>query len=235
MERNVLGRGLSALMPEAPQAGEKVQNIPTDKIRPSIFQPRKRFADDRLKELAESISEKGVIQPILVRKNQDGYEIIAGERRYRAVTSLGHKDIPAIIKNVSDEDLLEISIIENVQREELNKIEEAKAYERLADEFGMTHDDIAKKVSKERTTITNALRLLDLPKKIQEFLEEGLITAGHARCFLSVQDEKKQIRFCEKVIRQNLSVRQTENLARETSSGNARKKIKRQRYTRPKR
>lgn len=219
MERNVLGKGLSALIPEgAPK--DRVQTLPIDQIRASEFQPRQYFSDDRLKELSESIRQKGVIQPILVRpSSQGGYELIAGERRLRAVQLLGQKEIPAIIKQVENGDLLEISLIENIQREELSKIEEAKAYRRLSDEFGLTHEIISQRVSKERSTISNILRLLELPEKIQRFLEESTITMGHARTLLALGDEKKQMRFCDEIVKKGLSVRQVESLVKREQSG----------------
>jgi ParB family transcriptional regulator, chromosome partitioning protein len=215
MERNVLGKGLSALIPEGAQQRERIQTIALDRIRPSSLQPRTRFTDTRLNELAESIKEKGVIQPILVRQKGDEFEIIAGERRYRAVKKLGHTEISAIVKNVEDEDLLEISIIENIQREELNKVEEAKAFQRLATQFGMTHEAIAKKVSKDRATITNSLRLLELSGAIHQYIEDGRISAGHAKALLPIVNEKRQIRICERIVKKNLSVRQAENLVRD--------------------
>lgn len=218
MERNVLGKGLSALIPEASQSKDRVQTVAIDQIQVSKFQPRRHFADERLKELAESIREKGVIQPILVRPKDTGFELIAGERRLRAVKSLGLKEIPVIIKNVADGDLLEIALIENIQREELNKIEEAKAYERLAAEFGLTQDTIARRVSKDRATIANMLRLLELPEKIQKFLEENTITMGHARSILGIGSERQQMRICDRIIKRGLSVRQTEEIVRNDRS-----------------
>ena len=214
MERNVLGRGLSALIPEGSDVKEKVQSIPLDKIIPSPFQPRMKFSDERLRELSESIMEKGVIQPILVRPNGEKFELIAGERRFRAAQLAGFKEIPAIARNVKDGDLLEISLIENIQREELNKLEEARAYARLSVEFGLTHEMIAKRVSRDRTTISNILRLLELPEKIQRLLEENTITMGHARSLLSLPDERKQMKLCERIVRQDMSVRQAEGLVK---------------------
>ncbi len=215
MERNVLGKGLSALIPEGALSKERIQSIPLDQIRPSSFQPRKKFAEEALKDLAESIREKGVIQPILVRQTDSGFELIAGERRYRAVKLLGLGEIPAIIKKVADGDLLEIALIENIQREELNKIEEARAYERLTSEFGLTHETISKRVGKDRATISNMLRLLELPEKIQKFLEESTITMGHARGLLGLGDQKRQMKLCEEIVKKGLSVRQVENAVRQ--------------------
>lgn len=214
MEKNALGRGLSALIPEGHQEREKIQSIDIGKIVPSKFQPRHYFSEARIKELAESIREKGIIQPILVRPIEDRFEIIAGERRYRAAKMLEFKELPAIIKQVKDIDVLEISLIENIQREELNRIEEARAFRRLAEEFSMTHETISQRVCKDRATISNTLRLLELPDKIQNFLEENSITMGHAKSLLALENERDQIRLCNKIIKKGLSVRQAENLVR---------------------
>lgn len=224
MERNVLGKGLSALIPESREAREKIQYLSLGEIEASIYQPRTFFSDERLRELADSIREKGVVQPILVRQAGEKFEIIAGERRFRASQLAGLESIPAIIREVKDEDLLEISLIENIQREELNKLEEAKAYRRLAGEFGLTHELIAQKVSKDRATISNMLRLLDLPVKIQEHLEQRRISAGHAKSILSISDERKQMRLCNRIIKKGLSVREAENWARKLSGPAAARK-----------
>ncbi len=212
MERKVLGRGLEALIPTAAETPkERVQSIRVDQIFASKYQPRLYFSEEKIEELANSIKEKGVIQPVLVRQNgQDRYELIAGERRLRAAKSLGLAEIPAIIRRVADADLLELSIIENVQREELNSIEEAKAYQRLAQDFGYTQDSIAAKVGKDKSSISNLLRLLNLPIKVQDFLAQNLITFGHARALIPVQDEKRQLLFCQKIVKNGLSVRQVE-------------------------
>jgi ParB family chromosome partitioning protein len=219
MEKSVLGRGLSALIPEAPVEKEKVQTIELDRLEASTFQPRLYFSDSRLKELAASIKEKGVIQPILVRAKGGKYEIIAGERRFRAAKLLGLKEIPAIIKNVDDANVLELSLIENVQREELNRIEEARAYRRLSQEFRLTQEQISLKVSKDRATVANTLRLLELPEKIQRHLEENLISMGHAKSLLMLADEKEQNKLCDKILKKGLSVRQSEHAARVLGAG----------------
>ena len=224
MDRRVLGRGLEALIPKNAQAAavpaaeetasrERVQTIPTSQVFASKYQPRLTFSQEKIEELAGSIREKGVIQPILVRQTENGrYELIAGERRLRAVKHLGHTEIPAIVRRVADADLLEMSIIENIQREELNVLEEAKAYRRLAQEFGHTQERIANRVGKDKTSISNLLRLLNLPDKIQEYLSDNLISFGHAKALLSVHDEKVMAKICERVIEKGLSVRQTEQL-----------------------
>lgn len=231
MERKVLGRGLNALIPQAPvDSREKVQTLRTDQIFSSRFQPRLTFSQVKIEELANSIREQGVIQPILVRAvDLDKYELIAGERRLRAVKHLGHTEIPAIVRRVADADVLEMAIIENIQREELNALEEAKAYRRLAQEFGHSNDHIANRVGKDNSTISNLLRLLNLPEKIQEFLSQNMISYGHARALLAFREEGRQMDVCERIMKQGLSVRQVEQLttlARKPSSRPSKKKEK---------
>lgn len=214
MEKKVLGRGLEALIPQdLDQAKEKIQPLKTEQIHASRLQPRLNFSQEKIEELAQSIKEKGVIQPILVRTvGENRYELIAGERRLRAVKHLGLSEIPAIVRRVADADLLEISIIENIQREELNPIEEAKAYRRLAQEFGHTQDHIANRVGKDKTSISNLLRILNLPDKVQDYISKNMISFGHAKALLSLGDGDRQILFCEKIIKKNLSVRQCEQM-----------------------
>lgn len=213
MERKVLGRGLEALIPtDSQNFKERVQTLKVSQIIPSRFQPRLNFSGSKIEELARSIQEKGVIQPVLVRASGDQFELIAGERRLRAVKHLGLEEIPAIIRRIADADLLETALIENIQREELNPIEEARAYRRLSDEFGQTQDTIAKRVGKDKSSVSNLLRLLNLPEEIQEHLSNNIITFGHARALLSLLEPKRQMAFCETVIKRGLSVRQTEFL-----------------------
>jgi ParB family chromosome partitioning protein len=221
MERKVLGRGLEALIsPDSQSSKERVQILKVSQVQASRLQPRLKFPQEKIEELAKSIQEKGVIQPILVRQTDgENFELIAGERRLRAIKHLGIQEIPAIVRRVSDADLLELSIIENVQREELGPLEEAKAYQRLCLEFGMTQDHIAQRVGKDKSSISNLLRILNLPEKIQALLNENLISFGHAKAILSVQDPKKQLFFCEKIIERNLSVRQAEFLIKPPQSG----------------
>lgn len=210
-----LGRGLSALIPETSEGKEKVVYLNLDDIRPSRYQPRERFPESKLEELIASMKEKGVIQPILVRPTGDGkYELIAGERRLRAAKALNMQQIPGLIKEVSDLDALELSLIENIQREELNAIEEAHAFRRLCDEFNFTHERIGQAIGKDRSTIANIMRLLLLPEKIQSYVANNTISMGHARAVLSLQGEKAQIRFCDRIIKRGLSVRQTESLVK---------------------
>jgi len=218
MEKKALGRGLSALIPQKELQPDSVSQdtvlqIPVSKIRTNKYQPRVDFNSERLNELVNSIKEKGVVQPILVRRAADGYELIAGERRLRAVKSLGVEKIPAIVKNIQDVDMLEISLIENIQREGLNPIEEAHAFQRFITEFEFTQDKISKVLGKDRSTIANTIRLLGLPKKIQEFISRNTITAGHAKAILALPTENDQLRVANLVIKKGLSVRETEALA----------------------
>lgn len=217
MERKVLGKGLEALIPQGVQGAslERVQMLKLSQIRPSRFQPRLTFSPEKISELAQSIREKGVIQPVLVRSVDGGesFELIAGERRLRAAQKLGLGEIPAIVRRVADAEVLEMSIIENIQREELNSVEEAKAYRRLSQEFGLSQDAIAGRVGKDKSSISNLLRILNLPQKIQDYISKDLITFGHARALLAFGDEKRQIIFCERIIKNGLSVRQAERAA----------------------
>lgn len=224
MEKRVLGRGLAALIPEKqtvsninmlePNIQQGVRNIPIEKIKANKYQPREEFNQETLDDLAASIKEKGFIQPVLVRLKNDEYELIAGERRFRAAKKLGYKEIPAIIKEATDLDSLELSIIENVQRENLNPIDQAKAYKRLQEEFNLTQEKVADTIGKDRTTVTNILRLLNLPVKIQEYVSRGTISMGHARAILSLSKESEQTRLCTKIIKDDLSVRETESYAK---------------------
>ena len=215
-KKKALGRGLNALVGEAQyETGHQEQEskLPIDKIVPNPNQPRTHFNETELQELSDSIQEHGVLQPLLVRKVDDHYEIIAGERRYQASKIAGLTEVPAIVKEVNDTEMLALALIENLQRSDLNPLEEAKGYRQLIDASGMTQDALSKAVSKSRSTITNSLRLLDLPKKVQDFVFEGRLTAGHARAILAVPYEDARIKLAEKVVADGLSVRATENLA----------------------
>jgi ParB family chromosome partitioning protein len=230
MERKVLGKGLGALIPDTVkpllEKEDKIVNLDISQIKPSTFQPRAHFDPHQLKELTDSIKEKGVVQPILVRPTESGYELVAGERRLRAVRNLGFDKIPAIVKTVTNEEALELSLIENIQRQDLNPIEEAQAYKRLAEEFNLTQEQIAQAVGKDRVTITNILRLLKLPDKIQKYLISREITMGHARAILALPTAEEQLKFCQKIITQGLSVREVENLAkRETTVKSHKRKL----------
>lgn len=212
-----LGKGLGALIPENE---EKMQNAVVDlkitDVEPNERQPRKAFDDQALTDLSESIKEHGVVQPIIVRKIGNSYQIIAGERRWRASRLAGKKTIPAIIKECSNLEVMELALIENLQREDLNSIEEALAYKSLIEEYNMTQDEISKQIGKSRPAIANSLRLLQLPQEIKEMIAQGKITQGHARALLAIEGEKKQLDIAEKIINQQLNVRQIEKLAKES-------------------
>jgi ParB family chromosome partitioning protein len=214
--RRALGKGLSALIPEKQieQGGhrEEVVYVQTEMIRPNPFQPREEFDETGINELAQSIREKGVIQPLLVRRKGDNYELIAGERRLRAAKSLGLKEIPILIKNVEDVDSLEIALIENLQRQDLNPIEEAHAYQHLIDKFHMTQESISEVLGKARVTVTNTLRLLKLPHEIQMEIKKGRISYGHGRALIEVEDINLQRKLAQEIIIKGLSVRELESL-----------------------
>lgn len=228
-KRGGLGRGLNALVSEAEyETGGSAASasnaasetkLPIEDIVPNPNQPRIHFNETELRELSESIQEHGVLQPLLVRKHGNGYEIIAGERRYQASKLAGLEELPVIIKEVNDEEMLALALIENLQRSDLNPVEEAKGYRQLIDASGMTQEALSKAVSKSRSAITNSLRLLDLPEVVQQMIFEGKLTAGHARAILAVPYEDARIRLAEKVVTEGLSVRATENLAPLFSAG----------------
>lgn len=216
--RQALGKGLGALIPDKSISeinGKKIfQFCGIEEIQPNPHQPRKTFADPQLQELVDSIREKGILQPLMVRRKAGGFELIAGERRWRAAQKAGVKEVPIIIKDISDSELLELSLIENIQREDLNPVEEGEAYKGLMEQFHLTQEEISKKVGKDRSTITNTLRLLKLPPEIRQSLIEGTVTMGHARAFLSLEGPDKQKLAFKKVLADGLSVRQTESLVK---------------------
>lgn len=217
-KKPALGRGLGSLMGEAQSETGFVEQkeetkVPIDKINPNPNQPRTHFNETLLNELADSIRENGVLQPLLVRKKGKGYEIIAGERRYQASKIAGLEELPVIVKEIDDQKMLELALIENLQRSDLNPIEEAKGYRQLIKASGMTQEALSKAVSKSRSSITNSLRLLDLPEPVQQYLFDGRLTAGHARAILAVPYEEQRIKLADKVVAEGLSVRATENLA----------------------
>lgn len=215
--RNGLGRGLDALIPlseEAASAGSGPTELPIDSVQPDSSQPRKHFDEMALEELADSIRQYGVIEPLIVRVHDAGYTIIAGERRYRAAKLAGLKTVPAVIRDYSDREILEISLIENLQREDLNPIEEAQAYKRLIDEFGLTQEDIASRVSKSRSAVANSIRLLSLSSDIRGLLADGSITAGHGRALLSIADESARSDVATRIASESLSVRDVEDIGR---------------------
>lgn len=215
-----LGKGLDSLIPETLEEieigsggtnsdGEPIM-LKLSVVEPNREQPRKEFKEEALEELAESIKQFGIIQPILVQKREDYYEIIAGERRWRAARKAGLKEVPVIIKDYTEREIVEISLIENIQREDLNPIEEALAYKKLLNEFNLKQEEVALRVSKSRTAVTNTMRLLKLADKVQEMLVEEMISSGHARALLAIEDEELQCEMAEKVHKNKLSVRDIE-------------------------
>ena len=197
-------------------AGQKsgAMIVKISSVEPNINQPRKQFDEDALLELSESVKQYGILQPLLVSDKKDYYEIIAGERRWRAAKLAGLKEVPVIVKEFSEQELVEISLIENIQREDLNPVEEAKAYKRLIDEFNLKQDEVADRVGKSRTAVTNSMRLLKLTDKVQQMLIDEMITAGHARAILAISDNEKQETVAMKVFDEKLSVRETESLVK---------------------
>ena len=220
-----LGKGLDAIFGEdidsflndieknAQEKGGSSQELPINSIRPNPYQPRKEFDENGLKELAESIKENGVFQPILVRKSLSGYELVAGERRLRASKLAGKKQIPAIIVDFDDRQMMEISLLENIQRKDLTPIEEATAYSQLIKKLGYTQDELAKRLGKSRTNVANMLRLLSLPESIKAKVNQGLLSYGQARTLLAIEDEEERIALADKAIKEGLSVRQLEKMA----------------------
>jgi len=231
MESKALGKGLSALIPEKVNVPVELNNqsagtafVKTSKIKDNRLQPRLHYQEEKLSDLIASIKEKGVLQPILVRESESGYEVIAGERRLRAARALNLEEVPVIIKKVSDQEALVIALVENIQREELNPIEEAKAFRRLIDDFQLSQDDIAQAVGKDSSTVSNTLRLLKLPEEIQATLFSGKLSMGHARALLGIEDRGEQQEIFERVLKKDMSVRELENLIRTGLKTPARRK-----------
>ena len=226
-KKNGLGKGLDSLITNKvgkttveakPAEKSETLNDATlmdiNKVEPNRDQPRKKFDEDALVELSESIKQFGILQPLLVQKRKDYYEIIAGERRWRAAKIAGVKEVPVIIKELTDQEIMEISLIENIQREDLNPIEEALAYKRLLEEFNLKQDEVAERVSKSRSAVTNAIRLLILNDKVQQMVIDEMLTTGHARALLSIEDEEQQYSIAQKIFDEKLSVRDTEQLVK---------------------
>lgn len=247
MAKPALGRGLGALLggnppvtqsapvpsfsqpavtivapPSAPDDRERVLRVPLNKIRASALQPRKEFSDEALRELADSIREQGIVQPLIVRERDGFYELIAGERRWRASQLIQLPEVPVIVREADDRSLLELALIENLQRENLNALEEAQGYAQLAEQFQLTQEEIALKVGKSRASVANATRLLKLPAAVQKFVREGRISVGHAKVILGLTDEKNQALAAERVIKEGLNVRQTEGLVAKLQSRGSR-------------
>ena len=241
VKRNGLGKGLDSLIPNKsskPSPEKENQNtkkeekstltgeilVKINEVEPNREQPRKDFDEDSLMELADSIKQFGILQPLIVQKKKDYYEIIAGERRWRAAKLAGVKEVPIIVKEYTDQEIVEISLIENIQRENLNPIEEAMAYKRLLEEFDLKQDEVAERVSKSRTAVTNSMRLLKLSDRVQQMIIDDMISTGHARALLAIDDEEQQYMLANKIFDEKLSVRETEKLVK--SLKNPKKEVK---------
>lgn len=223
-----LGRGLSALLSETEAEGE-LRTVSISVILPSPFQPRRNFSEESLAELAASIKSRGLLQPLLVREIAPGtYELVAGERRLRAAKMAGLSEVPVLVKHFSDEEALSVALIENLQREDLNPLEEAEGYRRLIDEFGLSQEEIARRVGKDRSTVANALRLLRLPEEVKEDLYEGRLSAGHARALLALEDEGLILEARKVILKRGLSVRETEKLVKKLKEGEKRPRKKKE-------
>lgn len=245
VKRNGLGKGLDSLIPnkaektlktnekkpEVNKTDEKTSEtgeilVKINQVEPNREQPRKDFDEDSLMELADSIKQFGILQPLIVQKKKDYYEIIAGERRWRAAKLAGVKEVPVIIKEYTDQEIVEISLIENIQRENLNPIEEAMAYKRLLEEFNLKQDEVAERVSKSRTAVTNSMRLLKLSSRVQQMIVDDMISTGHARALLAIDDEEQQYQLANRIFDEKLSVRETEKLVKALK--NPKKEIKKE-------
>ncbi|MDI3533958.1 MAG: ParB family transcriptional regulator, chromosome partitioning protein [Thermosediminibacterales bacterium] len=226
MSKKRLGKGLGALLPIDEFESQQPTQIKISKIRPNEFQPRKDFDEDKLDELAASIKEHGIIQPIVVRPKDGFYEIVAGERRWRAAQKNKLETVPAIVKEFSDIEMMQIALIENLQREDLNPIEEAMAFKTLMNEFNMTQETLSKKIGKSRSVIANSIRLLNLPKELQLMLSKGQLTSGHARALLSIENPEEQINLAKQIVENGLTVRDVEKLVKKPKSGDV-KSLKR--------
>lgn len=228
-KRKALGKGLGALIQGFEGREGNHIHLPIEDIGPSRFQPRKRFSEEKIRELADSIKENGIIEPLLVRRRGSDYELIVGERRLRAARLAGLKEIPVLVMDVSDEGAQELALVENIQREELNPLEEAEAFKSLMDGFGLSQEEVARKVGKDRATVANFLRILKLPSDIKEELVKGSITMGHAKAILSLERDALQREVARRVVKKGLSVRETERLIERYKKG---KKVARDRPSR---
>lgn len=216
-KKSGLGRGLGALIQDnnLKENDKSINTIDLNLIKPNKKQPREYFDEKKISQLAESIKEHGIIQPLVLKKDGEVYTIIAGERRWRAAKSIGLSEVPAVIIDATEKDLLEISLIENIQREDLNPIEEAKAYKRLLDDFNLTQEELAKRVGKSRVAITNCMRLLNLDERVQDYLIDEVISEGHGRALLAVENKNLQYKLAQAIIDEDLSVRDTEKLIKD--------------------
>jgi len=212
MTRKALGRGLNALLRTVETTTSGLEEVAVDRIDPNPFQPRRAFLPEKLKELADSIRASGVVQPVLLRRSGERYQLIAGERRWRAARQAGLTVIPALLREIGDRDALELALTENLLREDLNPLEAAQGYAALQQKHGLSHEEIAERLGLDRSTVTNTLRLLRLPPEVQRMIEERAISAGHARALLGLESETAQLRLAQLIVKQGLSVRQAENL-----------------------
>jgi ParB family chromosome partitioning protein len=219
VKRTGLGKGMAALLPVKETERGTYFSCPIEEIKPHRGQPRKTFSPEKLEELASSIREKGIIQPLVVRRKTDHYELIAGERRWRAAQKAGLREVPVVIQDVSDDTALEMALIENIQREDLNAVEEAEAYHALQEQFSLSQEELAKRVGKDRSTVANAIRLLKLPLDIKRDIIEERLTMGHARCLLSLDNHEQMKRCRDEIIKGGLTVRGAENLVKRMKSG----------------
>lgn len=237
-KRKALGRGLGALIPmdrgsARSQAGVQIFQCPVDKLIPNAQQPRQSFSESKLRELTESVRSKGVIHPLIVRVQDSGYQIITGERRWRAAKLAGLKSVPVIVRDVTDSDMLELALIENLQREDLNPLEEADAYYQLVEEHGLTQEDLAKRVGRQRSSVANVLRLLKLPEEVRRYLLTGELTMGHARAILGVSGTLAQVQLARRVVKGGLSVRECEERVRRSpkTAGKPKKSPRKHQYS----
>jgi ParB family chromosome partitioning protein len=237
-KRRALGRGLGALIPmdrgpARSDSGAQIFQCPVDKLVPNAQQPRQSFSEGKLKELTESVRSKGVIHPLIVRELDSGYQIITGERRWRAAKLAGLRSVPVIVKEVTDSDMLELALIENLQREDLNPLEEADAYRQLIEEHGLRQEDLAKRVGRQRSSVANTLRLLKLPEEVRRYLMTGELSMGHARAILGVTGTQAQVQLARRVVKGRLSVRECEELVRRSpkATGKPKKSPRKHRYS----
>jgi ParB family transcriptional regulator, chromosome partitioning protein len=219
VKKTGLGRGIASLLPVVEERGRIYFSCPIEEIRPLRGQPRKTFSGEKLEELAASIRENGIIQPLVVRNKNDYYELIAGERRWRAAQKAGLREVPVVIQDVSDQTALEMALVENIQREDLNAVEEAEAYQALMDSLGLSQEELARRVGKERSTVANSLRLLKLPEEIKKDIVEERLTMGHGRSLLPLADSPLMRQARDEIVRRGMSVRDTESLVRRLQSG----------------
>ena len=222
VKKTGLGKGMAALLSGVEEEGKSFFSCPIEEIRPNRSQPRKTFSNEKLEELAASIREKGIIQPLVVRRKTDHYELIAGERRWRAAQKAGLREVPVVIQDVSDDTALEMALIENIQREDLNAVEEAEAYQALLDTFGLSQEELAKRVGKERSTVANSLRLFKLPAEIKRDVAEDRLTMGHARALLALDSPEQMKKGRDEILKRQLTVRQAEGLIKKLKTGKAR-------------